>query len=154
MAYVYAAHTGCVTIFSTDSKSRLVSELHTLALSCLFLCALVGCCTLSSCNKVWPVSWGDIFRCRCLHVRANRLWVAILICPSISVFLAAVVWILIHSDSLKVERRRRAGVPNSSLATPGWFFLHLWDDCEWARSYDILQQMVRIWRNSHYVMMM
>ena len=38
-------------------------------------------------------------------MRANRLWVAILICPSISVFLAAVVWILIHSDSLKVETR-------------------------------------------------
>lgn len=60
-----------------------------------------GMHTLSSCSSVWSASWGDILLCRCLHMRANRLCVAILICPSSSVFLAAMVWILIHSDSLE-----------------------------------------------------
>ena len=108
----WTKHAANHAIYGIDRKLALKTVLKTCTDS-FHSGTVMGCCTLSNCNSVWPVSWGDIFRCRCLHVRANRLWVAILICPSISVFLAAVVWILIHSDSLKVETWRKDGRCNT-----------------------------------------
>jgi len=79
MAYVYAASTVCVTIFSTGGKFRSVSKFYRVACSyssCPFLCALVP---TEASSKLGAISYEARWTAAFVHVAYVALAVTIVI---------------------------------------------------------------------------